>query len=66
MNWIKVEDRLPKIGERVLVCCKYDNEFFPRIAARDRSIMGIPTWYDDDGFDFDNVTHWMHIDLPKE
>lgn len=66
MNWIKVEDRLPKIGERVLVCYKCDNWFFPTIAARDYSTMGRIKWYEDDGFDLDAVTHWMYIELPKE
>ena len=66
MKWIKVEDKLPKIGERVLVCCKYGDELFPRIAARGYSIMGGTKWYEDDGFDLDTVTHWMYIKLPKE
>ena len=64
-DWIRVEDRLPMCGERVLVCCKYDDELFPILATLEHSIMGGVKWYDDEGFDFENVTHWMPLVLPK-
>ena len=66
MKWIKVEDRLPQEGERVLVCCKDDGRSFPKFAERINN-----KWYDDMGFDFENitpwsVTHWMYLELQKE
>ena len=61
MNWIKVEDRLPEDEERVLICCEYDDGLFPKFAERINN-----KWNDDMGFDLENVTHWMYIELPKE
>ena len=67
-DWIKVEDRLPKIGEYVLVCYKAHNKNYPAIAYRTRknSITNEVKWYGEDGFDLPNVTHWAQIKLPKE
>lgn len=65
-DWIKVEDRLPKIGERVIVCQSFiDGSTFARMATRVK-INQIDRWYDDDGFEVEYITHWMPIVLPKE
>lgn len=61
MEWIKVEDRLPEDEERVLVCRKDNSGLFPVFAERINN-----KWTGDMGFDFENVTHWMYIELPKE
>lgn len=62
-----MEDRLPRYYKRVLVCCKYEDGHFPRIATRvPKETRGEYMWFEDDGFDLQYVTHWMYIRLPKE
>ena len=64
-DWISVKDRLPKMGERVIVCQSFnDGSLFVRMATRVKVSMRI-TWYDDDGFDLEYITHWTYIKLPK-
>lgn len=64
-DWISVEDRLPKTGERVLVCRDIDGVIFPDIATyirRSNYLQScVPIFYLDDGFDTESVTHWQHI-----
>lgn len=70
--WIKVQDKLPKKGEIVLVCLinkakekhielahlDYVNFDYPKDGLR---------WYSIDGFALEDVevTHWMPITLPE-
>lgn len=64
-DWISVEDRVPKKGERVIVCQSFnDGSLFVRMATRVKVSKRI-TWYDDDGFDLEYITHWQPIVLPK-
>ena len=67
-NWISVEDRLPKIGERVIVCQSFnDGSTFVRMATRVKYVMNqFDGWYDDEGFEMEYVTHWQPIVLPKK
>lgn len=64
-DWISVEDRLPEIGKRVMVCQSFnDGSTFTRMATRVK-INQTDRWYDDDGFEIEYVTHWQPIVLPK-
>ena len=66
-DWIRIEDKKPRYGRRVLVCQTIGNEQFIRIAHRSE-VRGPNTlaWFDDDGFDIDYVTHWMPIMHPSK
>lgn len=64
-DWISVNDRLPKIGVRVFVCQKFnDDSTFARIATRVK-INQADRWYNEDGFEVEYITHWQPIVLPK-
>ena len=65
-DWISVKDKLPRNANYVLVCRECEGERWVTIAAyvRDRVISNY--WYDREGFDIHNVTHWMPIVLPKK
>ena len=65
-DWINIKDKLPKIGERVMVCQSFnDGSTFVRMATRVK-IYQTEMWYDDDGFNIGYVTHWQKIVLPKK
>ena len=65
-DWIGVEDRLPKIGERVIVCQHFnDGSTFARMATRVK-INQTDRWYDDEGFELGYISHWQKIVLPKK
>lgn len=56
-DWVSVRDRLPRIGERVMVCQIFnDGSTFARMATRVK-INQIDRWYDDDGFELEYITH---------
>lgn len=64
-DWISVKDRLPKKGERVIVCQSFnDGSLFVRMATRVKISYRIE-WYDDEGFELEYITHWQPIVLPK-
>ena len=70
-DWISVNDRLPKINERVLVCKTFsDGTSFTSIATYTgkEKIHDLYHywWFTDDGFDIDGITHWQPIVLPKK
>lgn len=66
-DWIRIEDKKPRYGKRVLVCQTIGEEQFVRIATLVASDWrGYPEWYDDEGFDLEGVTHWMPIVLPRK
>lgn len=63
-DWISVKDKLPKIGERVIVYQQYtDNSTFTQMATMVK-VRQDYRWYDDDGFDLEYITHWQKIVLP--
>ena len=65
-DWISVNDKLPKIGERVMVCQSFnDGSTFARMATRVK-INQTDRWYDDEGFKTEYITHWQKIVLPKK
>ena len=65
-DWVSVKDRLPKIGERVMVCQSFnDGSAFVRMATRVK-INQVDRWYDDEGFEVEYITHWQPIVLPKK
>lgn len=65
-DWISLEDRLPKIGERVMACQQFnDGSTFARMATRVQ-INRTDRWYDDEGFELEYITHWQKIVLPKK
>lgn len=65
-DWISVKDRLPKIGERVIVYQQYsDNSTFTRMATIVKICQDY-RWYDDDGFNLEHITHWQKIVEPKK
>ena len=64
-DWISVNDKLPKIGERVIVCQSFnDGSTFVQMATLVK-INQTKRWYDDEGFDIEYITHWQKIVLPK-
>ena len=64
-DWINVNDKLPTLGKRVLVCQTFnDGSMFAR-ASTIVKINGKYRWYDDDGFEVEYITHWQRIVLPK-
>ena len=66
-DWIRIEDKKPRYGKRVLVCQTIEDEHFVRIAHLSELVYRQElAWYDDDGFYIDYVTHWMPIVPPSK
>lgn len=64
-DWISVNDKLPKIGERVIVYQSFsDGSTFIQMATLVK-LNQMKRWYDDEGFDIEYITHWQRIVLPK-
>lgn len=65
-DWISIKDKLPKLGERVLVCRKFvDGSTHVDFASREKHFHSMDIWYTDEGWDIEDVTHWQKIVLPK-
>ena len=68
-DWIKVEDRLPEIGEEVLVAGYFDGTGNMETWFTHRSENKV-SWKDKNDFCIYEsgcrITHWMPIVLPKE
>lgn len=64
-DWISVKDKLPRNANYVLVCRECDGTRWVSIAAYVRDNIVNNHWYDNEGFDIHDVTHWMKIVLPK-
>lgn len=62
MDWIKIKDRKPKYGKRVLVYAKGENVVISRLETDGE--YG-ETWHDDDlnTFTSDTVEFWMELPL---
>lgn len=66
-DWIRIEDKKPRYGKRVLVCQTIGEEQFVGMATLVKNDFGdYLKWYDDEGFDLERVTHWMPIVLPRK
>ena len=61
MNWIKTEDQLPEIGQKVIYFFKWTGVH--RGIYKKWKFNGLPTefncFYGKDGWLCDDVTHWM-------
>ena len=66
-DWIKIEDKKPRYGKRVLVCQTIGEEQFVIIAPLVKNDSGdYLEWYDDEGWDLERITHWMPIVPPSK
>lgn len=65
-DWISVEDRLPRKQNTVLVCRQNDLITWVDFASYVQVDNGTWYWYDQQGFDIHDVTHWQPIILPKK
>lgn len=72
-DWIKVNDRLPKVGQLVLVASHQYQEWMQPVylltyAGKEEICEGveIDRWLDDRGQNVGYPTHWMPIVYPKK
>lgn len=70
-DWISVKDRLPKIGQRVLMCRESCDGL--QMVVTGFFIQGKDEWFttglwdiDDYGYCDIGITHWQPIVLPKK
>lgn len=64
-DWISVKDRLPKLGEHIIVCCERDNEQWVDSGSLEQGEKGL-MWYDTHhDLMFGMVTHWQKVVYPK-
>lgn len=71
-DWIKVEDRLPEVGQTVLVASYQYQKWMPSAyvltyAGKEKIYedVEIDKWLDHYGQKVGYPTHWMPIELPK-
>lgn len=64
-DWISVEGRLPRTADYVFVCRERGGERWTSLAAY-VEFEEYAHWYDQQGFDIYDVTHWQPIVLPKK
>ena len=64
-DWISVKDRLPRTPDYVFVCRERGRQRWTSLAAYVR-FEEYAHWYDQQGFDIYDVTHWQSIVLPKK
>ena len=60
MKWIKVTDRLPNIGQQVLICHNDSTIYLAELTNNGTAWMG--DWF---MFPTEKVSHWMPIYLPN-
>lgn len=73
-DWISVKDKLPKLGEDVLVCIEIDDGIDVLqiickgyLDAYKNPHCPIGVWsIDNEGIYTDSITHWQKIVLPKK
>lgn len=63
-NWISVNDRLPELGERVIVCHYLPDASKSGQIARRVEINKEVFWFNDYGNQVEYITHWHEIFLP--
>jgi len=63
MNWISVKERLPKLGEEVLIL----RGKFIEIGnlSKELDVNADPEWFNRDGHWDLGVTHWMPLPIPE-
>lgn len=61
-RWISVDDRLPEMGERVMVCHAVDGW----VGTGARKLTGAYLHWDEDGEELNDPTHWMPLPEPPE
>lgn len=59
-GWIRVEDKIPEIGDPCLIYCDEGIAF----SWRDDSVSGVSEWKGYEGWLYENVTHWMPLPNP--
>ena len=62
IGWIAVTERLPRMGERVMVAHAADKW----IGVGERDIIGSYEYWSDDGEELNQPTHWMPLPEPPE
>ncbi len=67
-EWISVEDRLPDIGEFVLVAFVLDgiHRRVPTSARYEGRLRWLITTWRHSGGTFEDITHWMPLPNPPE
>ena len=64
-KWISIQDKLPQLGERVLVIAmdklKYDDSIDSEIAIYDPEADYDNPWLDEDDNQLSFVTHWKTL-----
>jgi hypothetical protein len=65
-DWISVKDKLPKLGERVLVCQTFVNGNRIVRQAIFVNIDGRETFIAENGDDSYFISHWKRMVLPNE
>ena len=60
MDWIKIKDKKPEFGKRVLVYAEGENVVISRLET---DVEYRETWHDDDHntFNSDTVKYWMEL-----
>ena len=61
-RWIPVEERLPAMGERVMIAHAVDKW----IGVGERDIIGSYEYWSDDGEELGRPTHWMPLPEPPQ
>lgn len=70
MNWIKIEDQLPKDGDRVITYFELTGieiSTYKNLAGTEDEVFGHNLFFNKSGFLTDDVTHWMPLPkIPKD
>ena len=61
-KWVSVEDRLPPVGKRVIVCRPYDLD----TVVVEQGTRDIAGWWRVYGTRVKRITHWMPMPKPLE
>ena len=65
MDWIKIEDRLPEEGQRVIYFFKETGISIGRFTQKAFEGEKMNTFYGASGWLSDDVTHWMPLHKPE-